>query len=115
MNDSRTQHRSPLSRLPLRTALARVVAISVVAVLITLGALSIQMATGNDPALGPKLAAASGAGTTAATSSADDDSPLSFGDDEEEDGAMPAVGALVGNAPPVQQAPAPTTVQTATS
>ena len=46
----------PVSRVPLRLALKRSIVASVVVFALLMGVLSVRMAIGSDPALGPKLA-----------------------------------------------------------
>lgn len=118
MNDERKIHRAPLPRIPLRQALGRVIAISFAAVVITFGALSIQMAMGSDPALGPKIAATNAgtdvrsAGTSAGDSqTASTQAPLASVLRSAADDEVQLQQQTTAPAP----APAPTPVQTTTS
>ena len=98
----------PVRRLPLRVALKRSILASVVAFTILMAVLSVQMAAGNDPLLGPKLAAR----THRASSNSNPAPTVVTVPSDEEDGATVVT---VPSAPVTQPAPAPAPVQTSTS
>ena len=99
--------RGPVPRLPLRVALKRSIAVSAVAFALLMAVLTVRMAAGDDPALGPKI-----------VTQTPEPAPLaSTGEDGEEDEEA-AVAVVVQSAPPspaTQPAPAPAPVQTTTS
>jgi hypothetical protein len=89
--------------------------ISATTALLLLGLLWVQMQRGNDPALGPKIAATPPAHSPTPTSSA----PVIPGGDEADEGGNDE-GSGILTAPPVSSAPvapspAPAPVQTQTS
>ncbi len=102
----------PVSRLPLRLALKRSIVASVVAFALLMGVLSVRMAIGSDPALGPKLASR---GQRSSDSRSQVVVPVQEG--EFDDGsAVVTVPVQPSTAAPVTQpAPAPAPVQTTTS
>lgn len=85
-----TTHRAPPRRLSVRATTARIAALAAVASLVIWGVLSLQMAAGRDPALGPK--------------------------DKQASGAQPRTGStMTGSAPTTVAPTAPAPVQTSTS
>jgi hypothetical protein len=102
-----------VSRLPLRVALKRSIVASVAAFALLMGVLSVRMAMGNDPQLGPKLAARGQRSSSDLRSHAT--APVQEG--EFDDGAaVVTVPVQPSTAAPVTQpAPAPAPVQTTTS
>lgn len=94
-----------VSRLPLRVALKRSIVASVAAFALLMGVLSVRMAMGNDPELGPKLAAGK------------QPAPALSEQVEPEDGSGVVIVAPQSStpAPVTQPAPAPAPVQTTTS
>ena len=103
----------PVSRLPLSLALKRTIVASVVAFALLMGVLTVQMAIGSDPALGPKLASRGQRSASDLQSQAV--APVQEG--EFDDGAaVVTVPVQPSTAAPVTQpAPAPAPVQTSTS
>lgn len=94
----------PVQRISRGVALIRVGVISFLAAVVILGALTIQMAAGNDPALGPKLERRSSSSTPAAAQA---------------QATSPSTPTAPSPVPPVQIAqqsvPAPSPVQTSVS
>jgi hypothetical protein len=107
----------PVRRLPLRVALRRSILASFAAFAILMAVLSVRMAAGNDPTLGPKLAA--GKQDTSATPPAPAPAVVTLPSDEGEsdDGAavVTVPVAPAPSAPVTQPAPTPAPVQTTTS
>lgn len=135
MTGERKIHRTPFARLALRTALARTIAISLIALVVTFGALSVQMALGSDPALGPKIASSnssSNGSSSDSSGSAGSNSASSSSSAATSTDSQYPLAAVVGapTAPPYptapnysnnsaavapQTVPAPAPVQTSTS
>ena len=108
----------PVRRLPLRVALRRSILASVAAFAILMAVLSVQMAAGSDPTLGPKLAARKqGAASTSERAPAPTLVTLPSEGEESDDGAtvVTVPVAPAPSAPVTQPAPAPAPVQTTTS
>jgi hypothetical protein len=105
-----------VERIPLRRALMLITLASVAATVLIVGLLWVQMVNGNDPALGPKIAAAPRTQSppkTAPTPIVAGRVGLGEGEEAGEDGL-----GFVAPAPPLQPvapAPAPAPVQTQTS
>ena len=89
-----------VSRLPLRVALKRSIVASVAAFALLMGVLSVRIAMGNDPQLGPKLAARG---------------QRSSSSDSRSQAVVPVPVQPSTAAPVTQPAPAPAPVQTTTS
>jgi len=107
----------PVSRLPLRIAIWRSIVASVVAFALLMGVLSVRMAIGSDPALGPKLVAGGQRSGSDARSQTPAAAPtLSEEGEPDDEGGLLIVPAQPSTPAPVTQpAPAPAPVQTTTS
>jgi hypothetical protein len=106
----------PVRRLPLRVALRSSILASVAAFAILMAVLSVRMAAGNDPALGPKLAARKqGAASTPKRAPAPTVVTIPSDGEESDDGATVVTVPVAPSAAVTQPAPAPAPVQTTTS
>ena len=110
----------PIRRLPLRVALKRSMLACIAAFALLMAVLSVRMAAGDDPALGPKLDArkhGASAEPKAPAPSVATVLTIPSGEEESEDGAgiVTVPVAPAPSAPTTQPAPAPAPVQTTTS
>ncbi len=99
---------APVARISRGTALIRAGAISLVAVVLLFSALTIQMALGNDPALGGSVGRSESGSATVVASTSDSES-------DDQDGLVPLAESLASQILPSDAAPAPAPVQTSTS
>ena len=106
----RSPRPAPVARISRGTALIRAGAISLVAVVLLFSALTIQMALGNDPALGSTVGQTESGSATVVASTSDSES-------DDQGGLAPLAESLANQVLPSAPAPvpAPAPVQTSTS